>query len=125
MYEKPKKHKQKSTHHSNKRITEYFPCECGRTATQTHEWFGNSKRTKAAKMGAQSKLCGECHRWYHEKKDRWLPHQIKHQERIMIEQKWGREDWKREFGENFLSDTELTSIQTAIMKELELCQDIQ
>ena len=103
MYPKPKKtkHKNKYSHISNKRITEYTPCYvCGSISTSNHEiYFGDSyRRNKSIEYNAQVKLCDKCHRKIHNG-DGKLDQELKKafQYKLMAENDWTVEEFRNKF----------------------------
>ena len=84
---------------------------CGRNGTgDTLEWhhvFPSSLRKKSEKYGLVVPLCGDrCHRngkkSAHKCKETQLKLKQWAQEKAMEENGWSVEDWRREFGKNYL-----------------------
>ena len=99
------KSKKKPKPKTNKRITEYIPCErCGGIGTQTHEiFFGNPNRQKSIEMGFQEVLCKQCHDKVHSDVIFRRLMQSECQEKTMHARGWTIQDWRDNTGiKNYL-----------------------
>ena len=105
-YPKPPKRKKKSKHISNKRITEYMPCEVchmrgvnpPNRAVETHEIYhkGTSGvRNMCVHNKWQVKVCMDCDHVIH-RTDGKLDNQLKKewQQSIMEENDWNEDEWR-------------------------------
>jgi len=99
IFPKPVKKKKKRPK-NNKRIDEYIPCErCGKMAESTHEvFFGNPARQISIDNGWQEKLCTKCHEKAHSDVIFRRLMQSEWQEKIMRENNWNLERWRKETG---------------------------
>ena len=78
-------------------------CElCGARASETHHIFNGALRKKSEEYGATIRLCRECHDAIH-KNDKFREKlKAQYQQKIMDEQGWSIEDFRKVFYKSYL-----------------------
>lgn len=78
-------------------------CElCGARASETHHIFNGALRKKSEEYGATIRLCRECHDAIH-KNDAFRENlKAQYQQKIMDEQGWSIEDFRKVFYKSYL-----------------------
>ena len=106
---KPKKHKKKSTHFTNKyEIDEVRKCYlCDSMACATHEvFFGQGRRYWSDVYNLQVYLCASCHEYLHAHKDgkKNTALSLEFQLKAMDENNWNVDDFRKVFNCNYVKE---------------------
>ncbi len=73
-------------------------CECAR-----HHLIGGAYRSKADKLGLYVPLCPKCHERVHTN-GKMMRQMRRYAELHMLKSGWTREQWRREFGKDYLEE---------------------